>query len=630
MASVRILHLEDAPADAELVHERLRAEGIDCDVQVVSEEAAFRQALEAGQVDLILSDHALPGFDGIQALRLVMERCPEVPFVFVSGSIGEEFAIETLKSGATDYVLKDHLARLAPAVRRALREAEERASRKRAEERILQQAELLDEARDAILSLDLDATIRYWNRGAERLYGWSAEEALGRKAVELLHPGEPGRFEQALRSVLEAGEWVGELEKETRDGRRVTVDSRWTRVGEGGGRAPSILVIGTDVTEQKLLQAQFLRAQRMESIGTLAGGIAHDLNNVLAPIVMAADVLKRKLQDAKAQRTLAAIESSARRGADMIRQILTFARGVEGERVELDPRQLLRDLEKMVRETFPKSIEVGLDLAPELWSVTGDPTQLHQVLLNLAVNARDAMPHGGRLTLQGRNLALDESYARLHIDARPGPYVVVGVTDSGAGIPPALLEKIFEPFFTTKGVGQGTGLGLSTSLAIVRSHGGFVNVYSEVGRGTSFKVYLPAAAVAAAQDRPAPAAAPLGHGELVLVVDDEAAIREIAREVLEASGYRVLAAGDGSEAVELYAQHPREIAAVVCDMRMPIMDGPATVRALRRIDPRVAVVATSGLGDEAGGAPHEGWLFLPKPYTADALLVALRDSLAGG
>jgi PAS domain S-box-containing protein len=753
VASVRILHLEDVPEDAELVHERLRSEGIDCEVRVVSDEASFREALDAGGLDLILSDHALPGFDGIRALRMAVERRPEVPFVFVSGSIGEEFAIETLKGGATDYVLKERLARLAPAVRRAIREAEERASlkqaeealrerdrrlrqilenlqdvfylasergevlyvnpayeavwgraradlyarqddwieavhpedrervtsalasdplrfeqvyrilradgsvrwirdrtfpvrseagtvqgiggfaeditqRRQAEQRIFRQAQLLDQARDAILTLDLAGTILYWNRGATRLYGWTDAEAVGANAFELLHVGEPSQVREAQRAVLAAGEWQGELQKRTKDGRQVSVESRWTLVRGASGSPESILVIGTDVSEQRALQAQFLRAQRMESIGTLAGGIAHDLNNILSPIVMAADILKRRVEDERGRRTVAAIETSARRGAEMIKQILTFARGVEGERMVLEPRQRLRELEKIVRETFPKSIELKLDVPGDLWSLSADPTQLHQVLLNLAVNARDAMPYGGELKLEARNLAIDESYARMHIDARPGPYVVLGVADTGAGMPPALQEKIFEPFFSTKGIGKGTGLGLSTSLAIVKSHGGFINVYSEVGRGTTFKVYLPALPAAVAEVAAAPVQARLGRGELILVVDDEAAIREIAREVLEASGYRVATAADGSEAVVLYTQRGGEVAAVVTDMRMPIMDGLATIRALRKIDPGVRIVATSGLGDDSGsGLPDQGCLFLGKPYTAEGLLAAVESAL---
>ena len=503
--------------------------------------------------------------------------------------------------------------------------------RKRAEERIREQAALLDEAQDAILVRDLDDRILFWNKGAETIYGWTAEEAVGQNAREILFREDLSQFEKARGLLLDRGEWAGELRQATRAGNEITVESRWTLVRDDAGEPASVLVINTDITERKKIESQFLRAQRMESIGTLAGGIAHDLNNVLSPILMSVDMLRLKFTDAESQQYLKMLQASAERGAEMIKQVLSFARGVQGERIPLDPKYLIKDVVKILQETLPKSITTGFGLPDHVWPVSADATQIHQVLMNLCVNARDSMPHGGRLTIRAENVTLDESYTRMHLEAEPGQYVMITVADTGHGIPPETLNKIFEPFFTTKEVGKGTGLGLSTALTIVRSHNGFINVYSEPGKGTEFSFYLPAiaAGAAAAGEKDEPTL-PTGHGELVLVVDDEEAIREITKGTLESFGYRVLTAADGTEAVALYAGHRDEVRVVLTDMMMPFMDGPATIRALQKLNPQVKIIAASGLAanEKAAEAASAGVkTFLPKPYTAEKLLLTLAKVL---
>ncbi|HEX3866650.1 MAG TPA: PAS domain S-box protein, partial [Gemmatimonadaceae bacterium] len=346
-----------------------------------------------------------------------------------------------------------------------------------------------------------------------------------------------------------------------------------------------------DLTHRKQLEQQVLRAQRMESVGTLAGGIAHDLNNVLAPILLSVALLRADIDDPPLAELLETVETCAKRGADLVQQVLSFARGVEGRQVLVNPHHLMHDLVRVMRDTFPRSIDIAFEAPPLLWTVVGDPTQMHQVFLNLGVNGRDAMPGGGRLSVSMENAVLDETYAAMNIDSRAGAYVVVTVADTGPGIPLEIRERIFEPFFTTKGVGQGTGLGLSTSLAIVKSHGGFIHVYSEPGQGTTFKVYFPANTTARvveaiAVDRNH---LPRGDDELILVVDDESAVRNIAQATLQRFGYRVLLAANGAEAVALFAVHRGEIAAVLTDMAMPVMGGPATIIALKAIDPTVKI-----------------------------------------
>jgi CheY-like chemotaxis protein len=370
----------------------------------------------------------------------------------------------------------------------------------------------------------------------------------------------------------------------------------------------------------------------MESVGTLAGGIAHDLNNVLAPILLSAGLLRSEVSDRGQLALLETVQACAQRGADLVQQVLQFARGVEGRQLTVNPVHVLRDVLTVLRDTLPRSIEIRVDTPVEPWLVEGDPTQMHQVLLNLAVNARDAMPRGGRLTIAMENVVVDETYAGMNVDAKPGRYVLFTVADTGEGIPPELRDRIFEPFFTTKAVGKGTGLGLPTSAAIVKTHGGFINLWSDVGQGTRFNVYWPAQEFdgEAAAEAPTAARLPRGNGEMILVIDDEESVRNVARLTLERFGYRVLLAGNGAEAVAVFAVNRAEIAAVITDMAMPVMDGPATIVALKSLDPATKIIVTTGLATDEGIAQAEfaGVVdFVPKPYTADILLRTLHDAL---
>ena len=502
--------------------------------------------------------------------------------------------------------------------------------RQETDARLREQATLLDKARDAILVRDLNHNILYWNQSAERFYGWRADEALGRSVRDLLYHN-PAPFDAACEKLMATGEWTGELEQVTKAGAMVTISGHWSLVRDEEGNPHSVLAINSDITERKKVEAQHMRAQRMESIGTLAGGIAHDLNNMLAPIMMSIELLKMNERDPQRIELLTTIEGSAKRGADMVRQVLSFARGVEGRQMDVRVGLLIGEIKKIAEDTFLKSIEVRTKVPPDLWLVQGDPTQLHQVLLNLCVNARDAMPNGGTLTLSACNLMLDEQYAGTNIEAKPGPHVAIHVEDTGTGIPPEVLERIFEPFFTTKEVGRGTGLGLSASTAIIKSHGGFIRVYSEVGMGSRFQIYLPALTEqGAAENDIAPVELPRGKDELILVVDDEAAVRQITRQTLEAFGYRVVSASDGVEGASVYAKHREEIAIVLTDMMMPLMDGPTMIQVLLRMNPKVRIIAASGLNANGmvAKATHAGIKhFIPKPYTAETLLKTLREVL---
>ena len=502
--------------------------------------------------------------------------------------------------------------------------------RKIAEQKIRQQAALLDITTDAIIVRDLNKQIQFWNKGAERLYGWKSQEVLGKNANQLLYRRETlDQLENSWNSLAEFGSWQSELYQVTRDGKEIVVASRWTLVCDKDGQPKSILTVNTDITEKKQLEAQFLRTQRLESLGTLASGIAHDLNNALTPMMMAAQLLECKLHDEQSQQWLSILESNVKRAADLVKQVLSFSRGVVGKHTPLDVGCLIKEIEQIVKQTFSRAITIHTDVPTQnLWTISGDATQLHQVLMNLCVNARDAMPDGGNLQISARNFWVDAHYARMNIEAKVGPYIVITVSDTGTGIAREIIDRIFEPFFTTKEVGKGTGLGLSTAIGITKGHGGFVKVSSQLGKGTQFQVYLPATPVRETNGLPAePYDFPTGQGELILVVDDEDSIREMTKTSLETYGYKVLLASDGIEAIALYTQHQEKISVVLIDMMMPSIDGPTAIGILQKINPKVKIIGISGLvlnhqiSEFLGNSVKT---FLPKPYTSGELLKNLQ------
>jgi two-component system cell cycle sensor histidine kinase/response regulator CckA len=494
-----------------------------------------------------------------------------------------------------------------------------------AENELRNQTLLLDSARDAIILRELDGRICFWNEGARRLYGWTREQAVGKFLVEVIRSRGEDKGPAIDSAIFSCGEWQGELQQQTRSGDNIIVDSRCSLIPSAYGEPPKMLIINTDITERKSLERQLLHAQRLESLGTLAGGIAHDLNNILMPILMGCEYLTRVGVPASAATTVDRIAGSARRGADIIRQLLTFARGHRVDNEMTNPGRLVAEVERMLRETIVPAISIETSVDPDVWAVACDPTQVLQVLLNLCVNARDAMPHGGILSMRAENVDVDAQYAQMNTDAVPGAYVMLSVTDTGTGIERDAIERIFDPFFTTKAEG-GTGLGLATVRSIVRNHGGFINVYSEPG-ATVFKIYLPALYDTAVEDDDEVAPPVVaGNGELVLVIDDEMAIRDVTAATLESFGYRVLTASDGSEGIALYAKNP-DVAVVVTDMLMPVLDGPTTIRALRKLDANVRVVGMSGYTSHRMSGPPPDVL-LQKPFRAPELLNAIQSVLA--
>ncbi len=510
------------------------------------------------------------------------------------------------------------------------------------------QRTLLDNAAYGIVSTTPEGTVSSFNTAAARLLGYVAVEVVGKRTPMIWHDAEEV-VQRARQLSAKLGEKIApdfavfaslarhglpdeyEWTFVRKDGTHVAVLLSVTALRDDHGQVTGFVGMFNDLTERKQLEKQYLHAQRMEVVGTLASGVAHDLNNILSPILMACDILKDQLYAAQDLETVAMIEGSARRGASIIRQLLLFGRGVEGAHTQIHPAHLLKEMVKIMRETFPRNIEI-VDASPtDLWTVQADATQLHQVLMNLCVNARDAMPEGGTLTAAAKNVTLGEDATRIDPRAKPGPYVEMSVADTGQGIEPEVLNRIFDPFFTTKALGKGSGLGLSTLLAIVKSHDGFVRVDTELGKGSIFRVFLPATTEAYILPQSSPRSLlASGAGELILIVDDEAAIRAVLRRLLERQGYRVLMASNGQEALDLFRPFRDEIRLVITDLMMPAMDGIELVRSLKASKPDVKVIAATGLDVEANraqlsalGVPE----LLVKPLPAEALLNAVRRQL---
>ncbi len=500
---------------------------------------------------------------------------------------------------------------------------------------------LLKELSDMKFALDQSAIVAVTDRSGKITYvndkfcqisRYGREELIGQDHRLINSAYHPKEFFRTLWKTISSGEvWRGEIRNRAKDGSLYWVDTTIIPFLGSDLRPYQYVAIRYDITEKKLTEQQLLRAQRMESIGTLAGGIAHDLNNILSPILMSVDMLEMNGPDPETKRWLEVIRENSERGANLVRQVLTFARGMEGERIPVQARHIVKDLIKILQETLPKSITLRYEISPELKLINADPTQIHQVLMNLCINARDAMPSGGNLVLTASNISLDDNYARVHIDAVAGDYVLLSVSDNGAGMSEAVMKRIFDPFFTTKDIGKGTGLGLATSQSIIKSLNGFINVYSEVGEGTKFTVYIPVFETESDESSVAAAVQiPRGAGELVLVIDDEESIREITRVTLERYGYEVLTAVDGTAALAVFTQNSDRIGLVVTDLTMPLLDGKTLIRTLRKIDPELKVIAMSGLMSPEQVADLKSLHVtdvLTKPFSAETLLNLIHQSL---
>ena len=645
---LRILIVEDSEDDLLLLLRELRHGGYTPDHVRVETAAAMQAALDRQAWDIVIADYTLPSFSAPEALML-LQRQQDIPFIIVSGTIGEEAAVAAMRAGAHDYLLKDNLTRLVPAVERELREAKERQQRlwaeqalRESEERFRQLAENITES--VFWMADPSAMqILYVSPAYENIWGNSCQSLYTNfmEWIEAIHLDDRSRIQAKFFEQSLLGKYDEEYRIVRPDGSLRWIRDRGFPIKDHHGKAYRTVGFAEDITNRKSTETILRRTERLESLGTLASGIAHDLNNMLTPIIGVAQLLPLKFPnlDNQTQRLLQILDQSAHRGADLVKQILSFASGVEGKPTSTQISNLLLEIQKIIQQTFPKNIELSIDLPLDLWLIAADATLLHQVFMNLCVNARDAMPSGGKLSIIAENIVIDQNYAHMHLDAQAGSYLVVTVTDTGTGIQPKILGNIFDPFFTTKDIGKGTGLGLSTAMGIIKSHRGFIDVLSEVEIGTRFKVFLPAIDIVAVESNAANTNTafmipqlPKGQSELILVVDDEVAVREITQVTLEVHGYRVITASDGIEAIALYAEHKHEISVILLDMMMPSLDSATTIRTLRKLNSQVKIIAMSGLAtnDAITRTLNEGVkAFLAKPFTADELLNLLITLCSG-
>jgi two-component system, cell cycle sensor histidine kinase and response regulator CckA len=636
--ALRILLLEDDPVDVQLVRDMLRALGVAASVHAAASRAEFLQALREGSFDIVLSDYHVPGWDGMQALRETRARHPDLPFILVTGTIGEESAVEALKRGATDLVLKHQLARLVPVVHRALAESSQRAALQRAQDAVRSSEErfraLVENSADAILMVDATGTVLYASPSTARITGYAPDERVGRLTFDLVHADDLPQVQAMLaQSQASPGSVLrSELRIRHKDGRWVDVECAAANHLHNPAIG-AIVVNYRDVSERRRLEDMLRQSQKMEAVGRVAGGIAHDFNNVLGVTLGYSDLILRRMDARDPLRPkVMEIRKAAERAGALTRQLMSFSRKRAPLAEKLELGAVVRDLAEMVQRVLGEDVELVLRLDPDAGEVRADRTQVDQVLMNLAVNARDAMPRGGKLIVEVRNVELERP-TQLQRLAAAGSYVLLSVTDTGVGMEPEVQQHLFEPFFTTKPPGQGTGLGLATVYGIVSQYSGHITVYSELRRGTSFKIYLPA--VPERRDRapaPLPPAAP-GGKETVLLVEDAEALRGLTREVLEAAGYTVLEAANGEEALRVSGACQTRIHLLLTDLVMPDMSGRELAGWLRVADSTLKAVFMSGYTDQAAmqrGELADGAHFVQKPFSGDALLRALRAALDAG
>ncbi len=640
---LHVLIVEDSEDDALLLVRELRRGGFEPAFERVDTPDALRAALGRQEWDILFADYSMPHFSGTAALALVRERGLDLPFIFVSGTIGEDTAVEAMRAGAQDYVTKGNLKRLLPAVERELQDARERRDRKRAEATLRVTQERLRQvtaSSTAVLYATAVSGETYrptWvSENIARIMGYDPAEALGPTWwTDRLHPEDRDPVLAAVPSILSRDHLAFEYRFRHKDGSYHWIHDEARLTRDAGGRPVEVFGSWVDITERKGLEMQLLQAQKMEAVGQLAGGVAHDFNNVLTAIAGYAELLREDLPGEDARRgDLEEILRATDRAAALTRQLLAFSRRqVLAPRV-LDLNTVVASVDNMLGRLIGADVELRTALAPELGAVRADPGQLEQVIMNLVVNARDAMPRGGKLTIETANAELDESYALEHPAVVAGPYVMLAVSDSGVGMDAATQARIFEPFFTTKEKGKGTGLGLATVYGIVKQSGGNIWLYSEPGRGTTFKIYLPRVDQPLELPTPTPAARETPRGtETVLLVEDDDAVRALARKMLAAHGYTVLAAPSGADALELAASHAGPIHLLVTDVVLPGISGRELAIRFQSVRPGLKVLYTSGYTDDAvvhHGVLDAGIAFLQKPFTSGALARKVRETLDSG
>ena len=632
---LRVLILEDNPQDAELIAAMLRHAGYSLSLEVTDSREQFQQRLEQGDYDVILADYNLGGWNAMDALQVLREVGKDIPCVVVTGSLGDEAAVECIKQGAADYVLKDRLHRLPTAVDRALREKAQRGAATRLEEQIRRAKkeweQTFDTVPDPVLILDEQFRIRRANRATTRVLGLEFSQLIGQPCYQVVHGrAEPPR-ECPLQRMLVSGKEARCDIEEPRLGK--VFDATATPLHNSGSAVLGCVEVLRDISERKRAEEQLRQSQKMEAVGQLAGGVAHDFNNLLTAIIGYSDLLRARLREGdRLRKYVQEIKKAGERAASLTRQLLAFSRRQVMVPQVLDLNSVVGNVQKMLRRLIGEDIDLLTVPGPGLGRVKADPGQMEQVILNLVLNARDAMPQGGKLTIETGNVDLDESYTRSHLDVTPGPYAMLVVSDSGCGMDAETLSHIFEPFYTTKEEGKGTGLGLATVYGIVKQSGGHISVASDPGKGTTFKIYLPRVEESIVPVRASRAAGKSSRGtETVLLVEDDLTARDVVREVLQSRGYTVLEANGSNEALEIGERHvSRPIHLMLADVVMPEMSGPRLADRLACLYPKMKVLYMSGHTD-AAVARHvklsRDVPYLQKPFAAEVLARKVRELL---
>lgn len=631
---LRILFVEDSQEDTDLCVRALTRGGFDVEYDVVQTEQDFRLRVECTEYDVVLSDNALPRWSGVGALETLQELRPGIPVILVTGSIGEEAAVNIIKRGAFDYILKDRMMRLPDAIRRAVfhrRLQEEREHARRA----LQSSErrlraLIDHEPECVKLMDIEGRLLEINASGLRIV--EADElatVLGKSIFPLIVPENREAFVELTQRAFQGEDGNLEFEAVGLKGTRRRLSTRVAPLDIEGRRV--VLGITRDITNQRLMERKIHQLEKFEAIGQLAGGIAHDFNNILGAILGWAELGYEAAGEAATRDKFHKIQEQARRAAGLTRQLLAFARRQILEPRTINLNQSVTEVTSLLKNLIGERIELKLKLDPQISSTRADPSQIEQVMMNLCVNARDAMPDGGTLAISTADFTVDEDYQREHSDARPGRYVRITVADTGVGMDRNLIEHIFEPFFTTKGSAQGTGLGLPTVYGIVRQHNGFVNAYSELGHGSEFHVYLPAVEGEAEKVRADEPQSVRGGNETILVAEDHEGLRATAKATLEMLGYRLILARDGEEALRLFRTRHREIDLLLLDVVMPKLNGPEVFAHAQSIRASIPVVFSTGYGAESALLKNlieqKAVAVLQKPYSLFTLGAKIREIL---
>lgn len=634
---LNILLVEDSEDDTLLLVNELKRGGYEPTLERVDTAEAMKAALEKKHWDIVIADYVMPHFSGLEALELLKESGLDLPFIIVSGTIGEDIAVETMRAGAHDYIMKDNLKRLMPAIQRELREAKTRMKHKLIDEEHIRLSMAVEQAAEIIVITYPDGVIQYANPAFERITGYSLEEGTGQN-ISMMKSGEHDNlFYKDLWDTISSGRvWKGHFKNRKKSGDIYEEEATISPVTDHSGKIISYVAVKRDVTDEIHLRRQLLQAQKMEAIGVLTGGIAHDFNNLLTTIRGFTELVMMKLNEADPMyNDLKHVRHASVRAADLTRQLLLFSRKQPMEFTSLNLNTTVNGLIKMLRRFIGEDVTINADLVPDIWAVKADEGNIEQVIMNLVVNARDAMPDGGDIVIKTENTTLGEEYCKVVSYARPGRFIRLSIADTGIGMDNGVIRHIFEPFFTTKETGKGTGLGLAVVYGIIKQHEGWINIHSSPGQGSTFNIYLPAhpGKVESKAKETFSLERLQGNGERILLVEDEADVREVHIKILRETGYIVFGAASAKEALDIFERENCNFHLVFSDMVMPDKTGLQLVDLLLSRRPELPVLLTSGYMDDKSQWSiicQRGFRFLQKPYALSVLLQAVKETIKTG